>query len=338
MTTPSDTTIRDILGNTTRTNSTGRAHRAPDLSQYHGIYPPIVTPLTPDGEVDTESLTSLTNWLIAEGVHGIWACGTTGEFACFTADERERVIATVVEATAGRVPVIAGIGDGSTRLVIEHGKRAIRAGADAVAATPPYYYANSQDELLAFYRRIREKVDAPLFIYNIPSTTKVKVEIPTVVTLAAEGTVTGSKDTQNDLDYARTLLMTIRERGAQLRLFLGTRTLIDASVLIGAHGAIPAIANVVPRACVETYEAAVRGEWAVAAAAQERAVQANQFVKTSAGSAAAAGMGGFKSALKAMGVIKHATLAEPLRTPTAEDEARVAAIARQLGVLAPVPA
>ena len=304
---------------------------------YHGIIPPILTPIEPDGQVDLRSLFRLTRWLIREGVHGIWACGTTGEFPCFDAGEREHVVGTCVEA-AGEVPVIANVSDCSTRLAIEHGRRALRAGADAVALTPPYYYSNSQDELMAHYRAVREAVDAPLFVYNIPSTVKVKVEVETIVGLAEEGTVIGVKDSQNDLDFARTLSQTAEERGAALRLFLGTRSLIDAAMFVGAHGAIPGIANVVPRACVAAYEASARGDWLAAAAAQRRVTAAFRLTKIAGGSGPSASMGGMKAALKAIGVIDHAYVAAPLRTPTADEEERVAEAAREIGLPALVAA
>ena len=305
---------------------------AMDVAQYRGIIPPILTTVQPDGQVDLLSLTRLTNWLIREGVHGIWACGTTGEFPCFDADERENVVGTCAEAAMGRVPLVANISDCSTRLAIEHGLRALRAGADAVALTPPYYYSNTQEELLTHYRVVRDAVDAPLFVYNIPSTVKVKVEVESIVTLAAEGTVVGIKDSQNDLDFARTLSMAANERGVPLRLFLGTRSLIDAALLVGAHGCIPGIANVVPRACLDAYEAAARGDFPVALRAQQRVVDALAITRVVRGSAQAAGMGGMKAALKAMGVIASSNVALPLASPTEEDEARITGIARNLGL------
>jgi 4-hydroxy-tetrahydrodipicolinate synthase len=303
-----------------------------ELAQLRGIIPPILTPIQPDGQVDLLSLTRLTNWLIRQGVHGIWACGTTGEFPCFDADERENVIGTCAEAAAGRVPVVANVSDCSTRLAVEHGRRALRAGADAVAVTPPYYYSNSQDELLSHYRGVREAVDAPLFVYNIPSTVKIKVEVETIVTLAAEGTVVGIKDSQNDLDFARTLSLAATERGVPLRLFLGTRSLIDAAFLVGAHGCIPGIANVAPKACVEAYDAAWRGDFAVAFKAQQRVVDSLAVTRVAKGSAQAANMGGMKAALKAMGVIHHSLLAAPLRSPSPEEEERITEVTRRLGL------
>src|SRR5687767_13486615 len=159
------------------------------VEELYGIVPPILTPFTPEGRVDLGSLARLTRWLLGQGVHGMWACGTTGEFASLDADEREDVIGTIVETVAERVPVVANVSDCSTRLTIAHAKRAMSVGADAIAVTPPYYYLSSQDELLAHFRAVREAVDAPLFIYNIPQTVKTRVEVPTVLTLLEEGTV-----------------------------------------------------------------------------------------------------------------------------------------------------
>lgn len=300
--------------------------------ELFGIVPPILTPFSPDGRVDLISLAKLTRWLMGQGVHGIWACGTTGEFASLDGDEREDVIGTCVETVAERIPVVANISDCSTRLTIGHGKRAIAAGADAVAVTPPYYYSNSQDELLAHYRAVREAIDAPLFVYNIPQTVKVKVEAETVLTLAQDGTVVGMKDSQNDLDYDRTLLVNAAKRGIKVRVLLGTRALIDAAALIGAHGAIAGISNVAPRACVDAYTAGAEGAWARAREAQQLAMSVTGLARGVKSSGTAASLGALKAALKAMGVIAHSTLSAPLRSPTPEEEEKVAELVDELAL------
>ena len=110
---------------------------------------------------------------------------------------------------------------------------------------------------------MREAVDAPLFVYNIPSTVKVKVEVETIVTLAAEGTVVGIKDSQGDFAFGRALVTRAAEQGAALRVMMGTQ-LIDTAVQIGADGAIPGVSNVAPADCVAAYEAATAGDWAAA--------------------------------------------------------------------------
>ena len=305
----------------------------PDSSAtgLHGIVVPILTPLTPDGALDRESLARLTRWLIDQGAHGIWACGTTGEFAALDADEREAAIATCVDAVAGRVPVVANVSDGGTRLAIAHGRRARRAGADAVAATPPYYYSNSQPELAEHYRAIRAAVDAPLFVYNIPSRTKVRVDVETIVALAADGVIAGIKDSQGDFAFGRAVLTRAAERGAALRVMMGTQ-LIDTAVQIGAHGAIPGVSNVVPGDCVAAYDAATGGDWAAAGEAVRRVGAAARL------GLGVSGVGGLKAALKAQGILAHSTLSAPFRSPSPEDEARIARTIRDLGTRVPVAA
>lgn len=290
---------------------------AKDRTPLRGIFPPILTPLTPDEQIDAASMRKLVDYLIVNGVHGIWVMGTTGEFASF--DERERAIGVeaAVEGAAGRVPVIANIGDCSTRLAIRHGKAAEKAGADAVALTPPYYYLNAQDELLAHFRRVREAVDLPLFIYNIPQTVKTKFEVGTALTLAKEGTVIGIKDSQNDLDWFRQVTVGARAAGLDLRCFLGTRFLIDAAHVVGAVGSIPSIANVAPRACSAAYEAVARGDLAEAAKHQERVMQVAAISRAAQGGCVNAALfSAMKTILMKNGIIASNRLSSPLRELT----------------------
>jgi 4-hydroxy-tetrahydrodipicolinate synthase len=296
-----------------------------DPQKLHGIIPPMVTPLTPDEEVDHPSLRRLVNFLIEEGVHGVWVLGTTGEFASLDARQRAAAIATAVEAAAGRVPVIANISDASTYRAIEHAKAAREAGADAIELLPPYYYVNEQDELLAHFREMRSRVDLPLLAYNIPQNVKVKFTVGTVLKLAQEGAIVGLKDSQNDLDWFRQVLIESRDRGLSLRCFLGTRILIDAGVLIGGAGSIPGIANIAPRACVEVYEAARRGDWAAADVATQKVLAATRIAQVAGGgSATAASFASMKTALKLKGILDSAMVSRPLRPLTESEEAKVA--------------
>jgi 4-hydroxy-tetrahydrodipicolinate synthase len=309
-----------------------------DLNRLHGIFTPILTPLTDQEDVDHPSLARLVNYLIDLGVHGIWATGTTGEFPCFDQSERESILRTVVDAVAGRVPVIAGIGDASTRLAIANGHAAERAGVDAVALTPPYYYVNSQEELLEHFRAVRRAVNLPLLVYNIPQTVKVKMDVQTVLTLAREGTVAGIKDSQNDLDWFRMVMTAVREEGLNFRGFLGTRILIDSGLIAGAHGAIPGISNVSAADCVAVYEAARRGDWATADRHTVRTIKIQNIVNIAKGSPTASSFSGMKAMLKALGVISTSRVRLPLRTVTPEEEARIAQATADFGLPSPAMA
>ena len=304
-----------------------------DLRQFHGIFPPILTPLHEDQRVDHESLASLVDYLIGEGVHGIWAMGTTGEFACFDGDEREAAIATTVKATRGRVPVIANVGDASTLLTIQHARRAVKAGAQAIAATPPYYYPNNQTELESFYRQIASAVNVPLLVYHIPQTVKVKVDPPFIRRLANDGVIVGLKDSQNDLEWFRKVLVDAKQDGIDLRCFLGTTGLIDATVYMGGAGAIPGISNVTASACAAAYEAARSGDAASAARHQERVLAAASLGGVVQGaSPIGSNFASMKAVLVARGVIKTATCRAPFRTPTPEEAAKaVEVVERAVG-------
>src|SRR5579864_2408844 len=285
-------------------------------SRLQGIFVPMVTPLNADETLDEGSLRRLVDFLIDAGVHGIWSMGTTGEFAALPEAERAKGVRATVEQVRQRVPVIANIGDSSTTLALRHAKHAVQAGADALALTPPHYYPHSMDEMLTHFRAMKEAhPDLPLFIYNIPQTVKVKMTLQTTLQLAREGTVQGIKDSQNDLRWFRMLTLAIHEEGLadQFRMFLGTRILCDAAQLIGAHGAIPATSNVAPAAAAEAWEAAARGDYALAARAQEVVMRYEDLAELAkGGSPDAAGYSSMKNILKEWGIIATTRLTRPL--------------------------
>lgn len=283
------------------------------MTQFSGIFTPLISPIRPSGEPDIESLERLVAFQLDAGVHGFWAMGTSSEFAAFDQAERAAMTQAVVEGAAGR-PVIANISDASTRRAIQHAWAAANAGAAAVAATPPYYFPHSQDEVLTHFRALRDAIDLPLFVYNIPQTVRVRVELSTLLELMREGTVVGMKDSQNDLEYMRQVAMRATDIGAEFALFAGTRYLIDAAILVGASGAIPSIANAFPRLCVEAYERAASGDFRGSAAlcAQLAALE-NLAGLVSGGSRNAAVLGLVKAVLSGESVIASAALTAPLR-------------------------
>jgi len=303
-------------------------------SGFRGIFTPLITPIDLHEGIDLASLRRLVDFQVRAGVHGLWAMGTSAEFASFSADERAAAIEAVVETAAGRVPVIANVSDASTRVTVQHGRRALRAGADGIAATPPYYYPHSQDELMVHYRAIQDAVDLPLFIYNIPQTVRVRLELRTAYQLAEEGTVSGIKDSQNDLEWFRQLVVFTRQRRLAFWAFAGTRYLIDAAVLAGAGGAIPSLANAFPELCVQAYEFAIAGDFAGAADVETRIIEIEQVAATAQGGSPNAAILGFlKTVLEARGVIANSALTAPLRSLTMDEQREVRARLRVLHAL-----
>ena len=178
--------------------------------------------------------------------------------------------------------------------------------------------------MLAHYRALHDAIDLPLFIYNIPHTVRVRVELPTARALAAEGTVAGIKDSQNDLEYLRQLALFTRARDLPFAVFAGTRFLIDAGVLCGAHGAIPSVANAFPDLCVAAYDAASSGDFVTAARIEARVIEIESATGlVPEGSRNAAVLGILKTILADRCTIARPWLTSPLRGLTDGERALV---------------
>jgi 4-hydroxy-tetrahydrodipicolinate synthase len=237
--------------------------------QFHGIIPPVVTPMRPDEELDLPRLRWFLDHLINQGVHTLFVLGTNSEFYALDDAEKQAVMATAIQHVAGRLPVIVGTGAETTREVIRLTKMAEREGASGVSIITPYFVQPTQDELFEHYRRVAEATALPVMLYNNPGPCGgVKLAPETVARLAeACPTVVAIKDSsgdlQNTIDYVRVV-------PPRVSVFQGRDTIIYASLACGAKGAVAASANVAPRLCVDIYEAFRRGDHDAARAAQEK--------------------------------------------------------------------
>jgi 4-hydroxy-tetrahydrodipicolinate synthase len=306
-----------------------------DPTTLHGIIPPICTPLDDAGEVDIASVNSLVDYLLGGGVHGIFALGSTGEFASLTGRQRQTLLEAVVATVAGRVPVMAGILDTSTARCIENGLAARAVGADAVVLSPPFYFRNSQAEVIEHFRAVRAAVGLPVLAYDVPSAVNVKLEFATVVRLAEEGVIAGLKDSSGATEAFRRVLIATRQMPG-FRAFTGSELIVDACLQMGAAGSVPGLGNVFPAEYVQVYNLARAGDWAGAAALQERLLNCffELITQGDAGySASASALGGFKTGLKLKGAISSTRVGAPLHSFTPAEEARVADVMRRHGFL-----
>lgn len=304
------------------------------LTELRGVVPPIATPFDEHGNVDLASLRNLTNYLIEGGVDGIFCLGSTGECAALTDEERKSIVQTVVEETAGRVFVLAGITETSTRRTIQLGKLVAEAGAQAVVVAPPFYHMNSQDELIEYYRDLAKSLPIPIIAYNVPVLVKTPLEPATVETLAREGTILALKDSGGNSNILRDYIMRTKDIPG-FTVLTGMEFLVDTAIQMGAHGSVPGIGNVVPREYVELYNLALKGEYAQARELQERLIKlfdiCYQGSPKISGSASA--LSGFKSALRWLGVIQTAKMAPPMGSLTAAEEEKVRQILVDLDFL-----
>jgi len=145
-------------------------------TQLRGVLTALATPFTADGTIDEASLRILVNRSIAGGVHGVVACGSTGEFSTLSSSERRLVVEIVVDQVAGRVPVIAQTGATSTAEAVRLSRHAQSAGADVVMTVAPYYEPLTIDETLSYLRAVAGSVDIPVMLYNLPVATGVDLD------------------------------------------------------------------------------------------------------------------------------------------------------------------
>lgn len=281
-----------------------------------GVIPPLCTPLTPTGEVDTRSLTVLVERLIGAGVSGLFALGSSGEAAYMDDRRRHKVLTTVIEVTDGRVPVLAGVIDMTTERVLNHARTAAELGADGIVATAPFYTRTHPVEIADHFRRLSVVAGLPLFAYDIPVAVHSKLTPAIVLPLAVDGTLAGLKDSSGDEGALRRLLVEIRRRGlgGSFSVLTGSELAVDGALLAGAQGVVPGLANVDPAGFVRLYDHARAGRWEHAAAEQDRL--AALFAITDAGDPAlmggsSSGLGGFKAALHLLGVIDCPATAAP---------------------------
>jgi len=302
--------------------------------KIRGIVPPIVTPLTPNEKVDTGSLRRLVNYMIDNGVHGIWASGTTGEFAALSDDQRIISIETVLDEVAGRVPVIGNVASAGSQLTVDLAKPLLNSGLYGIAATPPYYYLTSQDEILDHFRFIRNQIDLPLWVYNIPITVKTTVDPATVAQLAEEGTVVGIKDSSMQGELLAQLNVLCEQRQIELLKFIGTIWRVTSTSDVGVDGSIPGIANVIPAILVKGWEAAEAGDKDGVREANAKLIVMSRLSRLSKTGGLHAGQySGLKSALTLLGIIDHDTVTRPLKSLTEEEKQQVPGILKDLGLM-----
>lgn len=303
-------------------------------TRFHGIVPPIVTPLNEDGSINFDDLTALVEHLIASGVNGIFALGSTGQVAYLTDADRIAIVKCISETVSGRVPVIAGAIELTARRIIESAKALISAGADAIVTTAPLYAMNDEGEIADHFRAIAAGIDVPLFAYDIPVRVHKKLSAQLLIDLGKEGVLTGIKDSSGDDVGFRRLIAMNDAAGHPLALFTGHEVVVDAMALIGADGAVPGLANVDAAAYVRLWNAAKSGDVKAAIAEQEYLNRLFEIVFVPKGrSGDAAGVGAFKAAMAATGLLSSASMTFPIKALDGQVLDGIHAILRDVGLV-----
>src|SRR5260370_4087759 len=242
------------------------------IDELSGVLPALISPLHKDGSADEAGIKRLVEHVIAGGVSGLLPLGSTGEGASLGERIRSQIRRCVIEASAGRVPVICGVAQPNVEAARSEVAAASRLGADAALVAPPFYSPTDQATVLAFYRRLAAESKIPLLLYNIPQCTKVITEPATVAALAREGTIAGIKDSSRDFEYFENVCVATRDL-PRFRIFTGSDSMLLASLVMGGSGTICGAANIAPAWVVRIYEDFLHGDWEAARKHQDALVE-----------------------------------------------------------------
>jgi len=221
---------------------------------FHGVFVALVTPMKGNEEIDYAQLGALSDRLVGQGVHGLIPLGSTGEYYALSAGERERVVRTVVEAAAGRVPVVAGANAGATRDVIGFSRQAEELGCAGVMLAAPYYSLPRPEELVVHFRAVNDAIGIPIMLYNYPGRTGVDMAPELIERLAGLKNVRYVKESTGEMSRVTELL---RRCGTRLGVFCGCDTIALETLMVGAIGWVAGMGNVLPRSHVRLYELTV---------------------------------------------------------------------------------
>lgn len=249
---------------------------------------PLVTPFDEEGEIDTAKLQALVSQVIDAGIDFIVPCGSNGESELMTMEERAAVVRIVVEESS--IPVLAGTGHPGFAETNKQTSLAAEAGADGALVVTPYYYTHNQATLEAYYRRVADNSDIPIYLYSVPSKTGIKLAPETVESLSAHKNIRGMKDSSGDL---ASLIREYELTDDDFELFIGNGSLYAQGLDVGTTGGILALANVVPDLVAEIYKKHRNGNHNSARSLNSNLVNLNQAVTTRYG------VPGVKAAMRA---------------------------------------
>lgn len=301
---------------------------------FEGVIPPVVTPLNEDRSFDGESFARNVERLLVAGVHGLFVLGSSGEVAFSTRERRREVLAATREVVAGRVPVLAGVIDTQTERVIEHVRDAEEFGADAIVATAPFYALGGEAQVERHFRALREATDLPIFAYDIPVCVHTKLSVDLLMRLGHDGVIQGLKDSSGDDVSFRFLARRNAREGHPLALFTGHEVVVDGAYMAGADGSVPGLANVDPDGYVRQWNAFRAGDWEAVRAEQDRLADLMELVLVTKGvSGYGAGVGGFKTALRLLGVFATNQMSEPVSSLDETNAEAIRAVLVRAGLL-----
>jgi 4-hydroxy-tetrahydrodipicolinate synthase len=230
------------------------------MSDFHGVFPYLVSPIDHRGRILTDVLGRLASDLIKAGVHGLTPLGSTGEFAYLNPAQREAVVRSTIEAAGGQVPVIAGVASTSTAEAVEQAKTYQALGADGILAILEAYFPLKDGQIESYFRSIADAVDIPLVLYTNPQFQRSDLSLDVIARLAEHPRIRYIKDASTNTGR----LLSIMNRAPRMKVFSASAHIPAAVMLIGGVGWMAGPACIIPQQSVRLYDLCRAGKWAEA--------------------------------------------------------------------------
>ena len=297
--------------------------------RFHGIIPPLATPLLDRDTLDVAGLERLVEHVVGGGVHGLFVLGTTGEAPMLPPAVRREVVQRTIELIAGRMPVLVGISDTVLAESVGLAQFAADSGADAVVAAAPNYFPFGQAAVEEWVRSLVTKLPLPLLLYNMPEMVKGVLASGTVGRLADLSGIVGLKDSGGDLETFAGYARLVRDIRPDWSLLIGPEQMLPEAHALGGHGGVCGGANVHPQLFVELQAALERGDEARAAGLQQKVLALGRLYDV--GTQPGRVIVGVKAALSVLGICGD-TSAAWFEHLDAVQKARIAEIVAEIKV------
>ena len=227
------------------------------MTDFHGVFPYLVSPIDDAGRIKTDVLGSLCDDLIKAGVHGLTPLGSTGEFAYLTRVQREAVVRTTIETANKRVPVVAGVASTATADAVEQAQSWQKLGTDGILAVLEAYFPLKDAQVESYFRAIADAVDIPVVIYTNPNFQRSDLTLDVITRLSEHPRIRYIKDASSNTGR----LLSIMNRAPKMKVFSASAHIPAAVMLIGGVGWMAGPACIVPRESVRLYELCKVGKW-----------------------------------------------------------------------------
>jgi len=243
------------------------------MADFHGVFPYLVSPIDASGRIRADVLARLCDDLVKSGVHGLTPLGSTGEFAYLDNAQRAEVVRTTIEATRGRVPVVAGVASTSTLDAVAQAKAYQKLGADGILAILEAYFPLGDAQVEAYFRAIADAVDIPVVIYTNPNFQRSDLTLDVIARLATHPRIGYIKDASTNTGR---LLSIMNRCGDGIKVFSASAHIPAAVMLIGGVGWMAGPACLIPRQSVELYNLCQASCWDDALVLQRRLWRMNE--------------------------------------------------------------